>query len=206
MNKKMLIFGVLIFMTACSEETKKSVSKEVETIVEVPAGIEAQMVPFDLKGDTERANLIAEVTITEKIEEVDEKPIPYTVFRAEVNEIFKGELNRKEITIKKSGNSEWVVNHNKMYESGEKYILFLKETLASKSDYWVLGEDTGEFQIIDNATIAKLKVPIEEFKEIELNNPKAISETLKQKDTSNTQVIDKEGFIEIVKREIERGK
>ncbi|MED4123786.1 hypothetical protein P4631_11140 [Halalkalibacterium halodurans] len=53
------------------------------------------------------------------------------------------ETNSKEITIKQQGDSEWIFNDTKLFEVGETYFLFLKETSQSKAAYWIIGEDTG---------------------------------------------------------------
>ncbi len=55
----------------------------------------------------EEADLVAELTIIEKVEEVDKKPVPYSVFSAAIQSVYKGEMNKENITIKQQGNSEW---------------------------------------------------------------------------------------------------
>ncbi|TDQ43006.1 hypothetical protein [Aureibacillus halotolerans] len=186
----LLFSGLMVGCGQANHESQRATSSEVN---EQPAGIEADLIPFKFQKAISDADLIAEVIIKEKKEEVDVKPLPYTVFSAEVNNIYKNpstNQNVSTITLKQQGNSEWTVNHLELFKPGETYILFLKETKGSKSDYWIIGEATGMFKVIDDDTIVKMLGPSEEFNTIEV-------ETKNKNPYINhgSQVLDKNEFI-----------
>lgn len=207
MWKILVTLVIVIVLSACSQ-TNESASQDKSDnysngteVAEESGGIDAEVESFKLEEATEQADLIGEVTITEKVEEIKADPIPYTVFKAKVNNSFHGEVINEEITIKQQGDSEWTFNGNELFEEGEKYIFFLKETIASKADYWIIGEGTGMFEILDNEIIVKLNEPIEQLKDVELpnqskNNGLSVEEKSKGK---SGQLLDKKQFIEKIK-------
>lgn len=79
MKTLIYLLGILIFLTACNSNTGSKISSKLKEIVEIPGGINAEIIGFDLEDTTLNADLIAEVTIKEKVEEVEEEPLPYTV-------------------------------------------------------------------------------------------------------------------------------
>ncbi|HCG4536301.1 TPA: hypothetical protein NJY08_005156 [Salmonella enterica subsp. enterica serovar Typhi str. AG3] len=146
-----------------------------------------------MKDAFNRADLVAEINIEEKLKEIDEEPVPYTVFSATVEKVYHGNIKDRKITIKQQGNTEWSFNGNALFNSGEKYILFLKEATVSEANYWIIGEETGMFKITDSDTIVKLADRLEELKDIEKNNANKLLET---ESKGRGQVIDKEKLSE----------
>ncbi|MBE1556557.1 hypothetical protein [Sporosarcina limicola] len=198
LRKLVYLIGSMMVLTACNSNVGSGVSPKSAVSVEVPDGIQAELIGFDFEDATVEADIIAEVTIKEKIEEVNDETGPYTVFSVVVNQVLNGTISEQEVTIKQEGDSEWTFNDNKMFESGEKYILFLKETVASKSDYWIIGEETGMFKIINDDTIVKLAAPIEEFKDIEIDGNNQSTSMMAELDNDNEksiQAIDLNKFI-----------
>lgn len=204
MKKITGILGCIFLLAACnsqdnsadSDEVKKVTSEVTSEFVEVPDGIHAELIPFDLNEGINKASLIAEVRILEKIKEVDEKPIPYSVFSAVVEDSYKGELISKEITIKQQGTIDWTFNDNDLFKPDEKYILFLMKTKSSEADYWILGEETGMFKVVDSDIVIKLADNNEEFESIEANSSSVLSN---YSIDDGSQIIDKKKLIDKIK-------
>lgn len=203
MKKILLLLGLGILLSACNNEVNEKVSTEdtEKTLLaeEVPDGIQAEIIPFDSEETPKEADLVAEIIIGDKLEEVEEKPVPYTLFKAEIKEVIEGVPVSQNIVIKQQGNSEWVFNDNELFAPGEEYIFFLKETTVSKGDYWILGEETGMFQVFGNEEVVKLADPLEEFEDIEIDleeSEKIEINSDNQEEFEEQQVLDKESFIE----------
>lgn len=163
----------------------------------MPGGIEVETESFSLEGGIKLSDIVVEVIIKEKVEEVSVEPIPYTVFSVEVQELYQGNIDNEMITIKQQGDSEWTVNSNKLFEEGERYIFFLKETKQSKSDYWIIGEETGFFQVLDSGEIVKLVESIAGLRDVEVDNVGDYDKSsLDLKIAIDEQILDKQKFIE----------
>lgn len=106
---------------------------------------------FDFNKTFKKADIIAEVTILEWLGEVtDEFKLETTTFRAELNKTFKSneDNNLKEINIMQTGNSYYTIENSPLFKNGDKLILYLEK--AEKEDgYFILGEQTGIFRIIN---------------------------------------------------------
>ncbi|MFD1066390.1 hypothetical protein [Oceanobacillus locisalsi] len=202
MRNLLLFCTILFLLVACNQQDESgnpSVSESDDTDDIVSGGIEAEIKPFHLADATEDADLIAQVTILEKVDEVHAEPVPYTVFRAEVAESIEGEPSSETVTIKQLGDSEWPINNNAFFEPGEEYIFFLNETSESNSDYWIIGEETGFFQVLDDDTVVKLVHSIPELKEAESDNVNELNiSTEELKMATDEQVLDKQKFINLL--------
>lgn len=185
----------VLLLSSCNFQVE-GIQKMSNEVIEVPGGIHADVIPFDMNDGINSSDLIAEVRIDKKIKEIDENPLPYTVFSAVVENVYKGELKDREITIKQDGTSVWTVNDNALFKPGEKYILFLKETKSSKSDYWIIGEETGMFKVVDTDKVIKLADKLTELQSIETNKNSIASN---EKVDDHMQVLDKNKFIEKIK-------
>lgn len=86
MKKITLMLSCALLLAACNSQDDKADSNDVKKVpsevVEVPGGISAEIISFDMNEGKNSANLIAEVRILEKVTEVDENPVPYSVFSA----------------------------------------------------------------------------------------------------------------------------
>ncbi|MGE7917966.1 lipoprotein [Viridibacillus sp. NPDC093762] len=204
--KKILIgLGALVFLAGCNSQ---DASSKVEEDKLIPAGIDKEIIPFNLEETTVDADLIANVVIKDKVDEIKAEPIPYTVFNAEVIVVYKGDETTKDITIKQEGDSEWLINGSKMFETGEEYILFMNKTTVDKGDFWIIGGETGTFQVLDNDKVAKLLLPIDEFSDIEVDHSQEVR-ALKFLDNQDIdediiQVLNKDEFIQKIKDEVEK--
>lgn len=194
MKKTFVFLGICILLSGCTEKNDEVLNLETSETTfaeEKPDGISAELIPFDFKETPKEADLVAEIVIGEKLEEVEEIPIPYTLFEAEIKEVIQGTPVSETIVIKQQGDSEWIFNDNDLFEVGEEYILFLKENTVSKGDYWILGEETGMFQVSEDEEVVKLADPLEEFEDIEIG----------PKGSELQQVLDKDSFVEKIKLE-----
>ncbi|WP_080873461.1 hypothetical protein [Oceanobacillus timonensis] len=202
MRKLVLFFTVLFLLVACNQQDETSnpnVSESDDTDEIVPGGIDAEIIPFNLENATEDADLIAQVTILEKVEEVSIEPVPYTVFRVDVTESIEGEPINETVTIKQLGDSEWSINNNEFFEPGEEYIFFLNETSESNSDYWIIGEETGFFQVLDDDTVVKLVNSIPELRDAESDNVNELNTSTEElKMATDEQVLDKQKLINLL--------
>lgn len=153
--------------------------------------IEAEVQAFELEEAKDQANIIAEITIMDKVKEIDKEiGMPYTVFQAQVNQVFKGNANPV-ITIKKDETSEVLVNSVEPFVKGEKYILFLKETMKIDAEYWIIGEQTGVFKV-DNEEI-HLKFPLSNVDDLGISY-----DVIEDADGWEIQIFDKVRFIKII--------
>lgn len=197
MKKLILLLLFVILLAACNKENENGNSIDYGLVEEVPGGIEVETESFSLEGGIKLSDIVVEVIIKEKVEEVSVEPIPYTVFSVEVQELYQGNIDNEMITIKQQGDSEWTVNSNKLFEEGERYIFFLKETKQSKSDYWIIGEETGFFQVLDSGEIVKLVESIAGLRDVEVDNVGDYDKSsLNLKIAIDEQILDKQKFIE----------
>lgn len=165
--------------------------------------IDASIEVFTFTESVNQADLIADITVIEKEGERDE-PSPKTTYKVIVNNVLKGDKNliNKNISIDQQGNSEWVFNDNAFFEKEENYILILNKTVGTDvSDYWIQGEETGMYKIINDGTVVKLANSLKELNSIEdtSTSKKDFNDKVGYKDF---QVLDKELLIEKIKNEV----
>lgn len=169
---------------------------------EIELVINALLESYTIEEASEYADVVAEVTIIDTLFEVDDT-IPYTVLEVEVNQLFKGNTKEK-FTIKQQGNSKAVVNAVSIFEKGNKYILFLKETGVVKSDYWIIGEESGMYQVVNDDLILKLLGDDEELREIEMKEDVKLSKSdIQTKLFNSGQLLYKQGLIEKIKSSLD---
>lgn len=156
----------------------------------------------------EEADLIAHVTIDEKLSERNE-PTPKSVYSLEINEVFKGEKNRESTitTVYQLGNEHWVFADNYFtFKQGEDYILFLKETVGVEdSEFWILNEHAGLFQFIQGDTLLKLAYTdntLESISLTETNLNKVNLNKTNQFLDAGQQAFNKETFISEIKKSL----
>ncbi|OPX46323.1 hypothetical protein CLHUN_01390 [Ruminiclostridium hungatei] len=113
--------------------------------------ISASIIGYSFDKSYEKADLIAEVEISEWLEEMNE-PIEKTVFRASVKKILKNSESNspEEINLLQDGNSDYTFNNYPLFKNGDKLLLFLKKAVGEKFEntYWILGGTTGVFRLI----------------------------------------------------------
>jgi len=128
-----------------------------------------------------RADLIVEIIIQEHLEDITH-PAPKTIFNAKVSSILSGKTDVKNIKIMQQGNQETSINGNTLFSKDEKYILFLKsvetDSQYSPDTYWILGEETNIYKIIDHNTIKKMAMNDSLLEEIEIKDNDQYSQLL----------------------------
>ena len=158
--------------------------------------LSAKLITYRFDDAVRRADLIVEIIIQEHLEDITH-PAPKTIFSAKVSSILSGETDVKNIKIMQQGNQEVSINGNALFSKEEKYILFLKnvgeDSQYSPDTYWILGEETNIYKVIDNNTIKKMALNDSLLNEIEIKDNDQFS-----------QLLDKELFEEKVEMIISR--
>lgn len=177
-----------------SQESKLD-NKEVADTKPKPKGtVKAELLVYPFEEGVKEADLIAEVQITKKIEEINE-PSPKTLFEATAIENYKSPNNKKTIQILQQGNSEWTYEDNPLFQENDKYILFLKKYIGdeydSKDTYWILGAQTNTYSILSDNEVMKNAYYDEELSSIEktgeIENSEEIIES-KMKNLTNISI------------------
>jgi len=184
-----------------------SVANNVNPVVQKKTNVIGQLEVFSIDEAVKNADLIAEVEITGVVEELDD-PLHKTIFSAVIGDAIKGDLSPgTAIHIMQQGNSKTSFNENPLFETKDKYVLVLKKAVGMNSDhtYWILGEETGVFEELDDKTLVKWTLPDKKLKPAEVSveqdsakKPKL--EKIKEKVIGkDTHVIDKEKLKNIIK-------
>lgn len=158
-----------------------------------------------------QADLIAEVTIAEKLYEVNE-PSPKTVYSAAMNQLLKGKADANlGIRIMQQGNSRYSFNDNPMFQAGDTYLLFLKKAVGMEDDhtYWILGEETSIYEQWDDDRLVKWSLKDSRLAELtptETNaGLQAAAESVQKKHPGKEiQVLDRTKFKATIAKELKR--
>jgi len=206
-----LLAGAFIWMYLGTEPPKI----ETKTIYEDRGEIWAEVNTYPFNEAVQKADLIAEITIVEELKELDD-PSPKTVFNAKVLNVLKGSKDLQDIQVMQMGNHAWAFNDNKLFEPNESYILFLKKAVGKEFEgtntYWILGEETYTYTVLDEKMVMKNADPLEELQDIEngemtkkVNESKKVTlqTNLKSKHeielSKEVQILEKEKFINKIK-------
>ncbi|MEF2248513.1 hypothetical protein [Paenibacillus sp. IITD108] len=157
-----------------------------------------------------KADVIAEVEILNAVKEMYE-PGNKTIFSAKVVQPIKGEVEAgSEIYIMQEGNSKVAFNDAPQFQGKEKYILILMKAVGMDNDdtYWILGSETGVYEVVDEHTVVKWAKPEEAFASIEasqaqLKTNKAAQTTMNKLKHMHTQFINKNQFEQMLRAEME---
>ncbi|MBO9129454.1 hypothetical protein [Bacillus sp. 165] len=203
------IVTVLSFSKDKYDQTKNAVNVQNESNVQVTpkSQIKGEVEVYDFEDAVNISDLIAEIVINKKIKELDE-PSPKTLYEATIKKAYKDAEKHQDIRILQQGNSQWLFNENKLFSEKEEYILFLKKAVGEEFEgtntYWILGEETNMYSVIDTGKIKKHSFYEDDLMDIEDKN---LTKILKEKEKNNKdiQVLDKNKFekkiIEIVDRQ-----
>jgi len=185
--KKFLIaslFLVFFLLLGCQNQADKNIVEnqqekddaEIDDNQRTLDNIDGEIEIFEFKEAVRTSNLIAQVKIIESVEEID-GPTPKTMYRATLIESLKGTSDAKEIFVLQQGNSDFVFRDNPLFKKGENYLLFLMETadLDIEDSYWILGEETGIYQLLDESIAVKWAVKEDELEKIEIVDKEIIS-------------------------------
>ena len=99
--------------------------------------------------------------------------------------------SEESITLFQLGTTNTSFNENEIFSVGEKYILFLKETIDdNRADYWIQGEELGIYKIEGN--VLERKVEDEELESNEVFNSRSLDEN------NAKQFLNREEFFKLV--------
>ncbi|MFC0561352.1 hypothetical protein [Halalkalibacter alkalisediminis] len=199
-----LCLAVLLVGCNSGENTQPT-----EVIEEERGQIEAELETFSFSESMEKADLVAEVKIISKLSEIEE-PLPKTIYSATIVDLLKGESEILEINIMQQGNSNWQFNDNALFSTDENYILVLKKAtddyVPYENTYWILGEETGMYQVLDKNITVKMALKDNQLNSIELND---VTEKIKNKEiqskvssTNEFQALDKKALKEKINKEV----
>ncbi|MFN7249840.1 MAG: hypothetical protein ACK4M9_03525 [Anaerobacillus sp.] len=209
MKKQYLILSMIaisLMLTACNDTHNLEIKEAENNVTIKPVGdISAKLQTYPFEEAIKVSELIAEIKIIEKVQELNE-PSPKTIFKATMTEVLKNDsgLPTDSLHFMQQGNSDWTFNDNEMFQQGEKYILFLKHAkeIQEEHTYWILGEETGMYKIINDRYIAKLSERDEALADIE--DIKLSDELKKSKNSKEIQVLQTEEFREKIKKSLMR--
>jgi|GEM_PF-1876814 len=170
----------------------------------------ALIMTYPIEEAVNRSELIAEITIQDIDNEFDE-PSPTTMYTAEVNKVLKGtEEEGSIIRVLQDGTQRVQMNGQQVVQPGERYVLMLMSAEGTQTDstYWILGGETGVYQVVGDQIIvgwvkredklAGLEVPVDELSNIERASPD-LFDRLKGR---AIQVLLKERFEQFILREV----
>ena len=162
---------------------------------------------FTIDDAVQKADIIAEVAIKEKVKELYE-PNEKTIYNAQVVQMIKGDLAADAaIYIMQDGNSKVSINDNPQFQSKEQYIFILKKAVGFDNTYWILGSETGVYEVIDENTVVKWAKPEEKLEAIEVNKAqlkinKTAQVTIDKLKDKQPQFINKEQFEQLLRAEL----
>lgn len=158
-----------------NDQTKVGKITDVEDNQREVRKIDAEIESFEFEEGVAKSDLIAQIEILDVLKEIDE-PSPKTIFRATLKESLKGTSQAKEIFVMQQGNSDAIINDNPLFKQGESYLLFLMKTkdFDVENSYWILGEETGMYKLLDQSIAVKLALKDDGLKEIEVSDEKTV--------------------------------
>lgn len=160
MKKYMIVLFVMLIAGGCGFGTSEP--WECRQYGAIEASLE--WIPFT--DSVKQADLIAEVEILDSETVFDN--MCKTKHSAKVVATLVG-VSEGEITFLQSGSDRMLFNQNQIFEAGDTYLLFLRQTTSeSVADYWIYGEELGTYHI--DGDVLKRKIEDEELTSIEPEN------------------------------------
>lgn len=182
MKKSSILLFFILFTGGCGLGTSEP--EECRQHGSIEASLE--WIPFT--DSVKQVDLIAEVEILDSETVYDN--MCKTKHSAKVVQILVGEAE-EEITFLQSGSDRMLFNQNQIFQEGDTYLLFLRQTTSgSMAEYWVQGEELGTYHI--DGDVLKRKIADEELTSIELVNHDELLEP------DVRQVVDREAFNSLV--------
>ncbi|MEK4485416.1 hypothetical protein MHH81_07385 [Psychrobacillus sp. FSL H8-0484] len=204
----LLVFGTIIYLVEKDKGDNKTANNgDLEREIVEVGTTTALLETYSFEEAVSEAELIAEIEIDKYLEEIKE-PSPKTLFDAKIINSYTNDSSLKDIKVLQQGTKEYSFNGNPLFEKDEKYILFLKKAVGDRFDgtdtYWILGEETNIYSIIDNNIIKKWALRDDVLTTIEIKDNRNINSN----DNSNkdSQLLDKDLFEDIMKKVIEESK
>ena len=206
---------LVIILLACSagiDESGNKSPKETDNKTVIKT-ISAEIEEYSFDEALSKVDLIAEVQIENIVKEI-ENPIEKTIFEVKVLNILLGNIDREYIKILQHGTREVAFNDNELFEVGEKYVLFLRETIEfPEADYWIQGEEGGIYKVVDN-NLVKLNGPYAELKDIQIGETLDVMQMGEADENSSPeqlinngiqQILDKESYFELIRKIDKKG-
>ncbi|MBM0066827.1 hypothetical protein [Alkalicoccobacillus gibsonii] len=188
MKKSIVLLLIILITVGCNLGTTEIA--ECKQYGAIEASLE--WIPFS--DSVKQADLIAEVEILDS-ETVFENMCK-TKHSAKVVHTLVGE-SEEEITFLQSGSDKVLFNQNQIFQAGDTYLLFLRQTTSgSMADYWIYGEELGTYHI--DGDVLKRKIADDELASIE---PVDHDELL---EPDVRQVVDREAYNSLVEETYEK--
>lgn len=200
----MLALGGMVYLTIKSQQNDIVIDEDVivEDVIDKEDSEKKVMYgmteAFSFRDAFKNADLIAEIEITEHVEDLNE-PSPKSLFEGKLIKTYKNKKTLDKIRILQAGNQEYSYDEFSLFKPGEKYILFLKKAVGDgfvgTDTYWILGEETTIYSVLGPNSIYKWALKDPDLSTIELNDT-----SMKVKnDNYRGQLVDKKLFEEKIK-------
>jgi|GEM_PF-2369416 len=117
----------------------------------------ADMVVLPFEEAIEEADFVAKLSIDHVIKELV-YPSHKTLFQASVITVVKGDKDLTTVHVLQAGNSKCSFNENELFLPGEQYYLILNHAtqVETENTFYIQGEETGMYKIIEDGYIVKL--------------------------------------------------
>lgn len=190
-----LLLILIAILVACSSEIDESGTEALKGTDNVVVSSIAEIEYYTFDEAMNKVDLIAEVQINNVVGEI-EVPIDKTIFEVEVINVLLGNVDQKYIKILQLGTEKVRFNDIDLFKIGEKYVLFLRETIDfPDADYWIQGEAGGVYKEVDNKLV-KLLGEDDELQDVQIVES---SEIRKPQEYRDRQVLDKELFFRLIR-------
>ncbi|OPX42177.1 hypothetical protein CLHUN_39640 [Ruminiclostridium hungatei] len=166
--RKIFIIGLIsiaLMLGGCSNQNTvavKNTPHQVGQKGEMSASVNA----YDLEKVYKKADLVAEIKITEWLEEMDE-PAEKTLFKAKLEKVYKNNQidNPEEIYLLQDGNSKYTIKDYPLFKNDDKLILFMKKAEEAVNTFWILGVNTCVIRVVDVAKESYAVKQVGQFRE-----------------------------------------
>ena len=148
----LLSFSVLA-LSGCGSIEKEQSIKDTPHQIGLKGQMSASVIGFDFDESYKKAEIIAQIKITQWLGEVDEE-IERTIFKAKLEKTFKNNADHslKEIKLVQTGNSNYTIKDYPLFKINDRLILYLVKTEMEGYGevYSILGAHTGVFRIVNS--------------------------------------------------------
>ncbi|MDQ0899433.1 hypothetical protein [Paenibacillus sp. V4I7] len=200
MKKRYLVLTVVLALSVGTGSYVLSFgnnSKEVSTLQNntQTGHIHGKVQDYPFSESVKRATLIVKIKIKDKDHELDTPTVAKTIFNADIQEIYKDAKNsgKQSIKVMQHGNSKFSFNDNDLFKKDEVLVLFLREAEGFDNTYWLVGEETNFYKVLDNK-VTKQAIMDVELKDVEIE--------IKKLNNKEVQVMDLEKFTKKIKDKV----
>jgi len=149
----------------------------------------------------EEADLVAKLSIDHVIKELD-SPSYKTLFQASVINVVKGDKELTTVHVLQAGNSKCSSNENELFLPGEQYYLILNDATQGglENTYYIQGEETSMYKIVEDGYIVKLAYKDNYLSDI---NDASLAGKLQASYDKQIMVIEEQAFVDKISQLIE---